>query len=313
MAQWGSGTIRTLIGRSRTIMAGSGAKRKILAIGPIEGAFADYEALSRDFDVHLIDRGPRDQVSPTCPVYFISELIICGQVKEQISTLCQTLGPFEAAFMTFANFSYAPIDHDLLSPLWTSGNHLRVLAQCGTGYDNVVVGDMTSEGCYFTNTPDAVTQSTADFTVFLFLAVLRGTSYCEMVARSGLWHQGLELSTDPAGLTLGESRKPPVLERMADWAAPGIFGMGRIGKDFVKKVRAFGVKIMYNTRNQIPPDVEAELGIRWVNKEELLRTSDLIACLCPGTRDTYHMIDTPQFALMKGEPSPNLPTQGNPD
>lgn len=77
--------------------------------------------------------------------------------------------------------------------------------------------------------------------------------------------------------------------------------MGRIGKDFVKKVRAFGVEIIYNTRTQLPPDVEAELGIRWVNKDELLRTSDIIACLCPGTRDTHHMIDIPQFALMKGE------------
>ena len=79
-----------------------------------------------------------------------------------------------------------------------------VFAQCGIGYNNVKVNDISGHGCYFTNTPDAVTAATADFTVNLFLNVLRATSYCEMVARSGLWHKGLELSTDPAGLTLGQ-------------------------------------------------------------------------------------------------------------
>lgn len=77
-------------------------------------------------------------------------------------------------------------------------------AQCGTGYDNVRVDMFTDKQCWFTNTPDAVTASTADFTVWLVLSALRATSYCERVAESGLWHKGLELSTDPAGLTLGE-------------------------------------------------------------------------------------------------------------
>lgn len=77
--------------------------------------------------------------------------------------------------------------------------------------------------------------------------------------------------------------------------------MGRIGKDFVRKVRVFGVDIVYNTRTQLSSDIEAELGIRYVSKEELLRTSDVISCLCPGTPETYHLLDEKEFEMMKGE------------
>ncbi|ORY25461.1 glycerate-and formate-dehydrogenase [Naematelia encephala] len=238
-------------------------KRKILAVGPAQGALKEYEQLAQDYEVHMIHRGPREEV------------------KEAIREACLNQGPFEAAFILFANSSYGPMDEELLGPLWKNGNNVGVFAQCGTGYDNVMVDHISNHGCYFTNTPDAVTASTADFTVFLFLSVLRAGTYNEEYGRSGLWHKGLELSTDPAGLTLG------------------VFGMGRIGKDFVRKVQPFGVKVIYNTRTQLPLDQEEELGLRYVSKDELLKTSDIISCLCPGTPETYHLIDTPDFEKMK--------------
>lgn len=150
--------------------------------------------------------------------------------------MCEEEGPFEAAFILFANGTYGPMDQDLLGCLWQNGNsqyslpvrftvHLRnpigavdvnrrltidvaCFAQCGAGYDNVHVPVFTENNCYFTNTPDAVTSSTADFTVLLLLSALRGSTYCERVAASGLWHKGLELTTDPEGLTLGMSCSP---------------------------------------------------------------------------------------------------------
>lgn len=134
--------------------------------------------------------------------------------------MCRQHGPFEAMFILFANGSYGPMDEDLLAPLWKNGNSMSavwgsrasrlivadvgVFAQCGTGYDNVRVEHLSKHECYFTNTPEAVVASTADFTVFLFLAALRGSTYCEEFAKTGLWHKGLELTTDPAGLTLGK-------------------------------------------------------------------------------------------------------------
>lgn len=139
------------------------------------------------------------------------------QVKADIASICQEHGPFDGMFILFANGSYGPMDEDLLGPLWKNGNSeswyllpiltrdIGVFAQCGTGYDNVRVDHLTKHDCYFTNTPEAVVASTADFTVFLFLAALRGSTYCEQFAKTGLWHKGLELTTDPAGLTLGMS------------------------------------------------------------------------------------------------------------
>jgi len=79
----------------------------------------------------------------------------------------------------------------------------------------------------------------------------------------------------------------------------GVFGMGRIGKDFARKVKAFGVNIIYNTRTRLDAEVERELDIRYADKETLLRLSDIVCCLCPGTPETYHMIDEPEFAMMK--------------
>lgn len=156
--------------------------------------------------------------------------------------------------------------------------------------------------CYFTNTPDAVTSSTADFTVFLVLAALRASTYCERVAASGLWHKGLELSTDPMGLTLGKFFHS-VAGEDCDLIFTGVFGMGRIGKDFVKKMRAFGVNTIYNTRTRLSTEVEEELGISYASKDELIKTADIICCLCPGNKETYHLLDKEEFSAMKGQPT----------
>lgn len=63
----------------------------------------------------------------------------------------------------------------------------------------------TKHGCFVTNTPDAVTEATADFTVLLFLSVLRGVSHCESLVRAGVWRTGMELTDDPRGKTIGTS------------------------------------------------------------------------------------------------------------
>ena len=76
--------------------------------------------------------------------------------------------------------------------------------------------------------------------------------------------------------------------------------MGRIGKDFVRKVRAFGVNILYHTRTPLSTAEEEELGARYASKEELLRSSDVISCLVPGNAETHHMIGEKEFDLMKG-------------
>ncbi|WWD00667.1 hypothetical protein V866_007602 [Kwoniella sp. B9012] len=238
-------------------------KRKILGVGPGAGAIEEFKQLCEDYEVHMVDRGPRDKV------------------KAEIKRLCETAGPFEAAFLFFANGSYAPMDEDLLGPLWQNGNKVGCFAQCGTGYDNVRVNDITAHGCYFTNTPDAVTLATADFTVLLFLSVLRGLTMAERAANLGKNHAEVELTVDPAGLTLG------------------VIGLGRIGKDFVKKCQAFGINAIYHTRNPLSAEEEAKLDVKYATRDELCKKADVIAVLTPHTPETFHILDHEQFAMMK--------------
>ncbi|WVQ78312.1 hypothetical protein IAT38_000397 [Cryptococcus sp. DSM 104549] len=238
-------------------------KKKILGIGPGKGALAEFEQLSKDFEVHMINRGPR------------------AEVKAEIEKQCAENGPFSAMFLMFANGSYGPMDEELLAPVWKNGNNVGCFAQCGTGYDNVNVKDITKHNCYFTNTPDAVTESTADFTVVMFLACLRGLTMASMAASAGGFHQDIKLTQDPRGVTVG------------------IIGFGRIAKDFARKIRPWDVKIQYNTRTRRPEEEEKEFDATFVDKDELFKTSDVIVILTPFTPETYHMVDYEQFKLMK--------------
>lgn len=79
----------------------------------------------------------------------------------------------------------------------------------------------------------------------------------------------------------------------------GVFGMGRIAKSFVRKIRPFGNKVIYNVRNQLDEATERELGITFVTKDELCRSADVIVTLCPGTPETYHLLDDAQFGMMR--------------
>jgi gluconate 2-dehydrogenase len=82
---------------------------------------------------------------------------------------------------------------------------------------------------------------------------------------------------------------------------PGVIGMGRFGKDFARKVKAFGVKIIHNTLTRLPQEEELTLGLTCVSREELVKTSDIISCLTLYTAETYHLLDFEQFKMMKGQ------------
>lgn len=77
--------------------------------------------------------------------------------------------------------------------------------------------------------------------------------------------------------------------------------MGRIGKDFARKMKAFGMNIIYNTRTRLPAEDEARLSVTYATKEQLVSTADVICCLCPGTKETYHLLDQKEFDAMKGD------------
>ena len=149
---------------------------------------------------------------------------------------------------------------------------LRVVANHAVGVDNVDVRACTTRGVWVTNTPDAVTESTADLTWALILAVARRVGEGERLLRSGrfrAWAPTLLLGLELRGATLG------------------IVGLGRIGEAVARRARGFGMHVVYSTQR-------GGLAL-----EELLAQSDVVTLHCPLTAATRHLIDAPRLAQMK--------------
>src|SRR2546423_2738528 len=149
---------------------------------------------------------------------------------------------------------------------------LRVVANHAGGVDNVDVPACTARGVWVTNTPDAVTESTADLTWALILAVARRVGEGERLLRAGrykAWTPTLLLGLELRGATLG------------------IVGLGRIGEAVARRARGFGMHVLHTTsRGGIP-------------LEELLARSDVVTLHCPLTPGTRHLIDARRLGQMK--------------
>lgn len=161
---------------------------------------------------------------------------------------------------------------------------LRVVANAVVGYDNVDLAACRRRGIVVTNTPDVLTDATADLTLALILSVVRRLPSAEASLRAGEFHGWRfwdYLGDDLAGATLG------------------IFGLGRIGRAVARRARAFGMEIVYTTRSDVPPEVERELGARRVAWEELLSASDVLSLHAPLTADTRHLLDRSALLRMK--------------
>ena len=161
---------------------------------------------------------------------------------------------------------------------------LKIVSNYAVGFDNVDISYCTEKGIQVTNTPDVVTDPTADQALGLMLAVARNIVSCARKFRSP---EGFEW-----GLlnNLGVSLYGKTL---------GIIGMGRIGLALAKRAIACGMKIVYNNRKQLSQEQEQEYNATYVSFDDLLRTSDFISVNAPHTPETHHMLDTPQFEMMK--------------
>jgi glyoxylate reductase len=160
------------------------------------------------------------------------------------------------------------VDRELLE----AAPSLRVVANHAVGVDNVDVAACTARGVWVTNTPDAVTESTADLTWALILAVARRIGEGERLVRAGLykaWTPTLLLGLELRGATLG------------------IVGLGRIGEAVARRARGFGMHVLHTT------------SLGGVPLETLLATSDVVTLHCPLTAATRHLIDARRLAQMK--------------
>jgi glyoxylate reductase len=157
--------------------------------------------------------------------------------------------------------------------------NLRVVANVAVGFNNIDVAYATSRGVLVTNTPDVLTESVADFTWALILAVTRRLSEGERVVRRGAW-KGWAFD-----FMLGSELRGKQL---------GLIGLGRIGLAVAARASAFGVRVACHTRR--PVDVA---GIEPLSFDKLLNTSDIVSLHVPLTAETTRLIDKKAIARMK--------------
>ncbi len=172
------------------------------------------------------------------------------------------------------------IDRDVLE----AAGKLKIIAQLAVGYDNIDIQVATNRGVSVTNTPDVLTETTADFAWALLLAVARRVAEADRYVREGkwkvAWHPDMLAGRDVYGATLG------------------IVGAGRIGQAVAQRASGFGMRIVYFSRSQ-KPEMEQKYGATKVELEELLRESDFVTLHVPLTQETTHLINTDKLKLMK--------------
>lgn len=165
----------------------------------------------------------------------------------------------------------------------------RIISQYAVGYDNIDVDCTTRHGVYVTNTPNVLTEATAELTWALILATARHIVRADRYVRSGEWyrsgtgwHPELFLGMELRGKTLG------------------IIGFGRIGRAVARiGAHGFGMRVLYYSRRRAPEEVEREIGAEYVPLEHLLRESDVVSIHVPLTPETRGMIGERELRLMK--------------
>jgi len=162
--------------------------------------------------------------------------------------------------------------------------NLKMIANCGVGYDNIDIGEATYRGIPVSNTPGVLTDATADLAFTLILSVARRVVEGDKRTREGkfkFWAPLLFLGREVTGKTLG------------------IVGLGRIGGAIAQRAKGFDMKLLYHKRNRIDKVEEEALGIEYRNLSNLLQESDFISLHVPLTDQTLHLIGKRELDMMK--------------
>jgi len=162
---------------------------------------------------------------------------------------------------------------------------LKAVCNMAVGYNNIDVDACSARGVLCTNTPDVLTETTADFGFALMMATARRITESEHFLRRGEWKKwSYDMFTggDVHGATLG------------------ILGMGRIGQGIARRgALGFGMKVIYHNRSRLAPDIEAGCRASYVSKEALLRDADHLVIVVPYSAASHHAIGAPELAQMK--------------
>ncbi|QWD67323.1 D-glycerate dehydrogenase [Polynucleobacter sp. MWH-Aus1W21] len=162
---------------------------------------------------------------------------------------------------------------------------LKIVANISVGYNNFDVPAITAAGVMATNTPDVLTDTTADFGFALLMATARRITESEHWVRAGNWDKW-SIVNNPLGMDLHHS-------------TVGIIGMGRIGQGIAKRALGFGMNVIYHNRSHLSEADEKACGAKYVSKEELLRTADHVVLVLPYSAESHHTIGAKEIDLMK--------------
>ncbi len=193
------------------------------------------------------------------------------------SHLLKEIGDYDAVLSTLSN----PIDKDVLE----AGNQLKIVSNYAVGYNNIDIDAAKQQGVLVANTPDVLTEATADCAFALLLSVARRVREAEELLRSGQfdgWHPFGFLGTEMHGKNLG------------------IVGMGRIGRAFARRARGFGMQIFYHNRQKPDRPGDEELQAQYIDSiDDLLERSDILSLHCPLTPETRHLINKERLNRLK--------------
>ena len=162
---------------------------------------------------------------------------------------------------------------------------LKAVCSMAVGYNNIDVPACTAAGVLVSNSPDVLTETTADFGFALMMATARRIGESERFLRRGEWQKwrvDLFAGSDVHGATLA------------------VLGMGRIGQAIARRgALGFGMRVVYHNRSRLDAGIEAELGARWVDKPTLLAEADHLVIVVPYSPTSHHLIGAAELASMK--------------
>ena len=168
-----------------------------------------------------------------------------------------------------------------------SAPHLKIISNIAVGYNNLDLPALKAAHVMATNTPDVLTDTTADFGFALLMATARRVTEAEHWLRAGQWKK-FSIFDTPLAMDIHHSTL-------------GIMGMGRIGQAIAKRATGFSMRVMYHNRSRLSPDLEAACGAHYVERDTLLKEADHIILVMPYTPDNHHLFGEKELQLMKSK------------
>ncbi len=178
------------------------------------------------------------------------------------------------------------VSDNLDSELLCKGKKLKIISQYAVGYNNVDLIESTKRGIYVTNTPDVLTNTTADYAFTLLMGIARHISEADKYVKDKNWkldwHPNMFTGNDIYGATIG------------------ILGLGRIGKAMAKRCEGFDMEITYYDVYR-DEEFEKKFNAKYKELEDLFKESDFISIHTPLNEDTYHLVSEKLLRVMKKE------------